>query len=182
MRISNVTKVLVRYGSWSQLEWSRAATTAPYVVRGITPFGHTDLWVYPTGREVVVTRQARPAGRIARRIVRYATLVLGMFGGGLLAGYYLTMAKATAVSAVISVAGSIHVTRMVAADLEALGLDDRWARRAIGALAGSYASLIPVLGATTGLFAWFGRHHISPFRRYVRRRIIAAGRRGLTGF
>lgn len=121
------------------------------------------------------------AGAVMRRLLRYAALAGGMFAAGYFAGYYLTAFKAAALSGAVALAGGAHVTKMVAADLEAIGFESRFLRRALAGTVGSYAAWLPFLGGLTGLLVWAGKEYGTPFQIYMRRRITGAGRRGLTG-
>lgn len=124
-------------------------------------------------------------GRIVRRIVRYTALGAGMWFAGFGAGYFLSMAKALAVTAVTSVVGGAVATRMIAQDLSKVSFLSGFGltRIAAAAYGGGLFGLLPFAGAGTGLLYWFGRSpEALKYRSYFHDRIRRAGRRGLTGW
>lgn len=166
--------------------WFAALNQAGWV--GYTTPGGLRVWYNQyTGVIHTSVDSISSVGRIARRIVRYTALAAALGGIGFGAGYYLTMAQAAGVAAVTSIVGGAVATRMIAGDVAAigarLGVQSRLTRFTISAYGGTLFGLLPFVGAGAGLLYWFaGSPGAMKYRDYFRRRIIRAGRRGLTGW
>jgi hypothetical protein len=131
--------------------------------RGYSTPNSVQWYNIKTGQRLGYDRRA--GGRVVGRIVRYAAVVAGVFGAGYFAGYYLTMAKAAAVAATVGIAAGIKVTRMAAEDLQKLGLDNKWLRRAIAGTVGRYVAILALGAGAVGLIVYTRRMVRGPARQ-----------------
>jgi type IV secretory pathway TrbD component len=160
-----------------------ASSPGVHYIGAYSPLGTPIFFSLTTGAAIGVgTRPVSRFQRIVHRITRYVILAGAMTGLGFLAGYYLTMATAAAVSASISLAGGIRVTRMLSRDIAMLGVESSFIKWSLAAKGGALFALLPWLGAGTGLLLWSEHQYLHPLKKYVRDRITRAGRRGLTGW
>lgn len=123
--------------------------------------------------------------RIIGRLLRYGALAGALSGIGFGAGYLLTLGKALAVTVTAAVVGGAVGTKLVLEDLAKIPFMRNMpiTRAYLAGQAGGLFGLLPFGGAAAGLFAWFATGEgPGQLKEYIRRRIIEAGRRGVTGW
>lgn len=173
---------------WSERGWVSPlgmppGSTSPALPPALFPSEAIQVLSNPALAGTVPARVAVSGGRrrLLARILRYMALAGVATLVGYAGGFYLTVAGAAKLATLTSIATGLRVTRMVSADLERLGVESRILRLTLAGKIGVGFALLPWIGAGSGFTVW-ALGELDPFRRYIRHRIIQAGRRGLTGF
>lgn len=108
-------------------------------------------------------------GKVIGRIVRYTALAGTIWGLGYLAGYYLTLAKAAAFTALVGISGGIRATVLVAEDLARLGIEREWIRGGIAGRVGVLFGSLAWIGGAVGLYTYGLHKVVEPAREALRR-------------